>query len=434
MSLSTQTYTITKEEAIELLLDYPVEFGHLLGFTKLTDLHNDWIKDMIIGSEDRTLQAHRGSYKTTCLSIALPSICIVSPADKTLFQRKTDSDTKEIIAQVKKILESRYTQAIVNAIYRCPLLLTTATATEINTNLCVNDPRGTSQINSIGINGSLTGKHYDRIFTDDIVNIKDRFSKAERDNTKRVYQELQNLKNRGGRIYNTGTPWHKEDCFTLMPNPVVFDCYSTGLITPEELKHIKDHMEASLFSANYEMKHVASEDVIFHDPKVNGDPAMVEQGNCHIDASYGGSDGSAFTICNKRDGKYYVLGKLFHKHIDDCEDEIIALRKQFNAGRISCEDNGDKGYLAKDLRQRGERTHVYHENMNKYLKITSYLKAEWENVIFVAGTDQEYIDQICDYNENAEHDDAPDSLASMIRELWRKKSPDQNRSINPYFM
>ena len=58
---------------------------------------------------------------------------------------------------------------------------------------------------------------------------------------------------------------------------------------------------------------------------------------------------------------------------------------------------------------------MYHEDMNKYLKITSYLKGAWQDVIFVAGTDKEYINQVCDYNENADHDDAPDSLASIIR-------------------
>ena len=85
----------------------------------------------------------------------------------------------------------------------------------------------------MGINGSITGKHFDRIFTDDIVNVQDRTSKAERDRTKIVYQELQNIRNRGGRIFNTGTPWHKEDCFSLMPNIERYDCYSTGLISKE---------------------------------------------------------------------------------------------------------------------------------------------------------------------------------------------------------
>ena len=96
------------------------------------------------------------------------------------------------------------------------------------------------------------------------------------------------------------------------------------------------------------------------------------------------------------------------------------MRKAFNAGRIYCENNGDKGYLGKALRQKGERVNVYHESMNKYYKITTYLKSEWNNVVFVDGTDDEYINQICDYNENAEHDDCPDSLASLIRALEKK--------------
>lgn len=117
-----------------------------------------------------------------------------------------------------------------------------------------------------------------------------------------------------------------------------------------------------------------------------------------------------------------MLGKIWRKHVDDCESEIITLRKKFNAGKIYCEDNGDKGYLAKDLKKKGEQVVSYHESTNKFLKITSYLKAEWENVYFVEGTDSEYIEQICDYNENAEHDDAPDSAASIVRKLWKKEN------------
>ena len=246
-------------------------------------------------------------------------------------------------------------------------------------------------------------------------------SKAERDRTKLVYQELQNIKNRDGRIFNTGTPWCKDDCFTIMPEAEKFDCYSTGLISDEQLEAIKKSMTRSLFAANYELRHIATEDVIFDNPQTGADPSVVEQGDCHIDAAYGGEDYTAFTICRKKDGKYYVYGRCWRKHIDDVQDEIISLRKAFNAGRIHCENNGDKGYLGKALRQKGERVNIYRENMNKFLKITSYLKAEWKNVVFVAGTDKEYIDQICDYNENCEHDDCPDSLASLVRILWNRK-------------
>lgn len=409
-----------RKQAVDFLLAYPYRFGHSVGFTWLTDLHNGWIREMIMGSGDKTLQAHRGSYKTTCVSIALALIVVLLPNCKTLFMRKTDNDIKEVISQVKKILQSQQMRYFVQCIYGCDLRLTTATANEISTNLST-DIRGTAQLVGLGMGGSLTGKHFDRIFTDDIVNVQDRISKAERDRTKLIYQELRNIINRGGRIFNTGTPWHQSDAFSLMPNPEKYDCYSTGLMTDKEIADIKGSMTASLFAANYELRHVASDDVIFPDPVTGGDAAMVEQGDCHIDAAYGGEDYTAFTICRKYESKYYIYGRLWRRHVDDCLDEIQQLRAAFNAGRILCEDNGDKGYLGKELRRRGERVRVYHESTNKFLKITTYLKAEWRNVVFVAGTDPEYINQICGYNEDAEHDDAPDSAASMVRRLWRRR-------------
>lgn len=406
-----------------MLLKTPVKLGWAVGFDRLTAMHNRWIADMIRGGEDKTLQAHRGSYKTTCVALALADIIVLLPNMRTLFLRKTDADVKEVVRQVGNILQSRYMRELAEEIHGKPLLLTTQSATEITTNLC-SDSKGTAQLVAMGINGSLTGKHFDRIFTDDIVNVQDRTSKAERDHTKLMYQELQNIRNRGGRIYNTGTPWHKDDAFSLMPNIARYDCYSTGLIDAGTLRKIKNSMTASLFAANYELRHIASEDVIFSDPQTGADPALAEQGIAHIDAAYGGEDCTALTICKKRGEKYYIYGRLWPRHVDDCMDEIIRARKAFNAGTIWCERNADKGYLAKALRARGERAETYHENMNKFLKITSYLKCEWSNVIFVAGTDAEYINQICDYNETAEHDDAPDSAASVVRRLWNKKDGD----------
>ena len=411
---------MTAEQAVKLLTETPIKIGWAVGFKDLGPLHNKWMVDMVTTTEDKTLQAHRGSYKTTCVSIALAILIVLLPNKKIMFMRKTDSDVKEVIRQVQNILLDRHMQALCELIHGKPMVLTTASAVEINTNLS-QDAKGTVQLYGCGISGSLTGKHFDIIFTDDIVNVQDRISKAERDHTKVIYQELQNIKNRGGRIYNTGTPWHKEDCFTLMPEPERYDCYSTGLISPETLKKIRDSMVASLFAANYELRHIASDDVIFRDPVTGADPALAEQGICHVDAAYGGEDYTAFTICKKRDGKYYVFGKLWRKHVDDCKQDIIRYRKAFNAGVIYCEDNGDKGYLAKDLRRMGERCVTYHENQNKFEKISSVLKPEWRNVVFVAGTDTAYINQICDYTEDAEHDDAPDSLACIVKRLWNKK-------------
>ena len=425
---------MTRSEAVKFLKTKPYKLGHMLGFTKLTIMHNAWMIKMLTSKKDETLQGHRGSYKTTCLSIVLALIMILLPNKRILFMRKTDDDVKEIIKQVRKILLDPHTQVFVFAIYGVQLKLTVDNATELSTNLTT-DVKGTSQLVGMGIGASITGKHFDIIFTDDIVNLKDRTSKAERDHTKAVYQELQNIKNRDGRIFNTGTPWHKDDAFSLMPDAEKWDYKQTGLISDEELEHIKSRMTRSLFAANYELKHIASEDVLFWDPVTGADPSFVEQGDAHFDAAYGGEDWTAFTIINKKlveiakndEGesimapKYFVLGKCWRKHVDDVEDQCISLYNQYMCDKLYNETNGDKGYLNKDLKAKGVRSFPYHEDMNKFLKISTYLKAVWNDVIFVTGTDEDYIDQICDYNEDAEHDDCPDSLASLIRKKWGTK-------------
>ena len=425
---------ITRQQAIEFLRKHPVKFGRMLGFNKLKAFHNKWIKKMAFGKEDYTLQGHRQSYKTTCLSIALALIIILLPNKRVLFMRKTDDDVKEIIKQVRNILLNPVTQTFVRAIYgdHITLKLLVDNTFEIMTNLTT-DIKGTSQLVGIGTGSSLTGRHYDFIFTDDIINLKDRTSRAERERIKNLYQELINIKNKGGKIFNTGTPWHKDDAFTLMPEPERWTWKDTGIFNDEEIEEIRENMAPSLFAANYELKHIAAEDIIFANPVLNAPIEKIFNAQItHIDAAYGGEDSTALTICKKTEGKYYIYGRLWQKAVDDCMDEIIAERKRLLGGKVWCEDNGDKGYLAKALREKGEKVFTYHEDTNKYIKIVTNLKPDWKNVVFVKGTDQAYIDQILDYNEFAEHDDAPDSASCCLRILHPQKNAEDRVSAFGY--
>ena len=420
------------DEIAKLIYDNPQMIGVDIGFKDLKPIHGEWIREMVWGEGDYTLMAHRAAYKSSCLSVAISLMMVLYPTQNIIFLRKADNDVSEMIRMVTKILKSPIMNDLCVVLHGVNLSMTEEAQDHISTNLWTS-PMGASQLLGIGLKSSITGKHSEIVITDDICNVTDRISKAERDRTKLQYQELQNIRNRGGRIINLGTKWHKDDVFTLMDNIHIYDYHRTGLISDEQLQKIKDSMTASLFACNYELRIVAAEDVIFDSPQTGADPALVEQGECHIDAAYGGEDYTAFTICRKKDGKYYVYGRCWRKHIDDVQDDIIKLRQSFNAGRIHCENNGDKGYLGKALRQKGERVNIYRESMNKFLKITSYLKAEWKNVVFVAGTDQEYIDQICDFNDHCEHDDCADSLASLIRTLWKRKDASES-TYTPIFM
>ena len=411
---------MTRQEAIRFLRRKPVKFAKMVGFDKLGDLHNEWIREMLTGKEDKTLLAHRESYKTTCVSVALSLIVLLLPNYRTMFMRKTDADVKEVIRQVQKILGDPHTQYFAQCIYGVNLKMPVASTMEITTNLTT-DLRGTSQLVGVGTGASITGKHFERVFTDDIVNVNDRISKAERERTKLIYQELQNIKNKeNGRIFNTGTPWHEEDCFTIMPKAERYDCYTTGIISESKIQELKESMLPSLFACTYELQIIASEDVIFRNPQTGADPAMAESGYSHVDAGYGGGDYTALTIAKKKGGKFYVFGKCWQKNVEELEEIIAGYHKQFMCGKMWNETNADKGFLVRDLKKLGISMVPYHEKMNKHLKICTYLVKVWKDVIFVEGTDPEYIKQICDYTEEAEHDDCPDSLSSLIRAVWNK--------------
>lgn len=414
------------QEILKLLWERPIEVGHWVGFKDLTDMHNDWLRKFLYADYDLTLQGHRGSYKTTTLSLFFALHSIIKPNETLLFFRKTGSDVTEIIRQTSNILHSGCLQEITRTIYGKDLILVKDSNSEISTNL-VTTIKGQSQIVGLGIGTSITGKHADIVVTDDIVNVRDRVSQAERENTKIAYQELQNIKNRGGRFINTGTPWHKEDCFTLMPNPIKYDCYSTGLMTEAQIADLKLHMTPSLFSANYELKHIADENVLFPEPKQGGDANKVRNGICQLDSAFYGEDYTAFTIMVYEAGTYYVFGKVWRKHVEDCYGEILNLYTRFGCGKMYIEKNADKGMVSRDLRNIGIRTVNYSEAMNKHIKISTYLKAIWAEVEFVEGTDPEYIEQICDYTEEAEHDDAPDSCAVLARIIYPKIAKREGR-------
>ena len=406
----------------DFVRDNAIDIAHACGFDLLTDeIHGEWMREMLTGTEDMTLQAHRGSYKTTCLSVAIPLLIVTNPNRNIIFMRKTDDDVVEIVEQSKRVLLSDAVQGIADAIYGKEIKLTKSNVTEIDTSLKSKNT-GAPQLLGIGTKASLTGKHADRIFTDDIVNLQDRLSRAERERTKAVYQELQNIRNRGGLITNTGTPWHKEDAFSLMPNIRRYDCYQTGLIDKKTLDELRQSMAPSLFAANYELRHVAAESALFDTPPTfTDDASLLRDGIAHIDAAYDGEDYTAFGCMKRVGGTIYAYGRMWRKHVDTCMDAILAEAARLMCAPIYCETNADKGYLLKEIRRGNYAARGYHEHMNKYMKISTYLRKWWKDIIWLEGTDREYLAQIMDYTEDAEHDDAPDNAASMIRILDKKR-------------
>ncbi len=409
-----------RKQVLDMLVREPFRIGLWCGFKDLSSLHNGWLRSFLYGKESQTLLAHRGSFKTTVLSLFLAIHLVERPNENVILFRKTDDDVSEVIAQTKNVLFSGAMQQVVLDLYGVRLRGVKDRATEIHTNLCTYQ-KGASQILGLGIGTSITGKHADVVVTDDIVNLKDRVSRAERERTRLQYMELQNICNRNGRFINTGTPWHKDDAIGLMPNVSRFDCYHSGLIARDELDVLRHSMSDSLFAANYELKHIADADALFRDPQFSDDAEGLFGGQAHVDASFGGADGTAYTIMRERpDGSIIALGKLWHRHVDDCLDQIGALHQVYRVGSTSLETNADKGYLSREFQKRGMPVSSYFEHTNKFIKISTYLRKDWSRIRWLKDTDPEYINEILDYNENAAHDDCPDSAASLLRRFQTK--------------
>lgn len=410
------------------IIDNPIPYAHALGYTLLReDIHKDWIKTIFLQGGDSTLQAHRDSYKTTCLIIALGLRMIARPQKNVIFLRKDEAATKEVIRSVRKDLDSGIVGSIVKNIYDVKLSFPIDSANELQTNLYSGSKE--CQLIGKGIKNGLTGLHGD-VVTDDIVNLKDRVSEAERKYTNNIYQELHNIAGKYGHIANTGTPWHKDDAFKHMPKPIIHTIHTTGIFTPEEIQEKKNSMTPSLFAANYELKHISDGDILFPEPKYGKFPERAKAW-AHIDAAYGGDDGTSLTIIAEDDKKLYMTGWLWPGHVENHYKEIASKLERFHCLGVAMETNADKGFLKTAL---SDYTNIYiktyHEPMNKYYKISTHGKSVWKDIVYVLEdcnrSDNEnpnlnHIAQIMDYNENATADDAPDSFASLIRWKYNRK-------------
>lgn len=204
-----------------------------------------------------------------------------------------------------------------------------------------------------------------------------------------------------------------QQAYTIDDNPY---------LPPEFVENLKKEYAGTVLYDRYiNGLWVAAEGALFTTyPQYTDDATLLRDGIAHIDAAYGGEDFTAFT-CGKRLGDtIYLYGRLWRRHVDTVLDTCISDAKRLLCAPVHCESNADKGYLAKEINARGYSASSYNEFENKHMKISTFLRKWWGNVVFLSGTDKAYIAQILSYTEGAEHDDAPDSAACVVRYFDRR--------------
>ena len=221
--------------------------------------------------------------------------------------------------------------------------------------------------------------------------------------------------------FNPKDPLHWLKQFLDSDADIYYQTYSIDdnpFLDPVFVEELKKEYAGTVLYERYILGlWAASEGALFTKyPQFTSDISVLFNGIAHIDAAYGGKDGSALT-CGRRDGEtLYLFGRLRQAHIDTVMDFYSAETRRLRCSPILMEDNADKGFVSKEMRRLyGDIVSTYSESQNKFMKIATFLRKWWGNVVIVEGTDKAYIDQIMSYSEQAANDDAPDSAACVCR-------------------
>ena len=421
----------------------PHILGHSLGLLKLQPLHSDWITSTWdVKQRVNPIQAHRGSYKTSAITIiGIVRHLLIFPNDRIAIIRKSYTEAAAISGVIRSFMHTAVMQDLFYNIYGLYPKEIRKKEESISWNFKTTDTKE-GNLDAYGIGKNITGAHYDVIVLCDIVTIDDRVSEAEREKTIEYMREIiTNVLDPGARLIHEGTPWHKKDGWNLTPpTPYMkFDVDRVGMLTPEEIAFKKKYTTDVLFNCNYMLTHIAASDMIFQDPCF-ADAEPWHNSYAHIDAKYAGDHTGAYTIMQLRRNKHIqAFGQLFYDDfskassgdptaISDVAIRIVKDCASRFVRKIFIESNADKGFGEKELQRAVDRlakdgiinhrpqVSGYFEATNKDMKIQTYGKRYWERIDWTQPTDPEYLEQVIDYMDGQEPNDAPDSMSSLQRQ------------------
>lgn len=452
-------WSFDQGKLLKQILKRPHLIGRMVGRDLLQEQHSDWIRwawGQPSGIHTGT-QCHRGSYKTTSISeIGTIWWWLFHPGDRIALIRKTFAAAAESVAVIKQLMEREEIRELFRLVHgNAPEFLE-----KQEKRLTFNFKRSITKEGSIGaygINNLPTGLHVDRALCDDIITDDDRYSKAEREKTIRSTRELlSSIIDRGKSVMFVGTPWHKEDAWEEVingacPNGILKkDRDATGLISDAEFAKICALDTPSKIAANYYLKHVASDDLLFQNPArehywLNG---VAHHVTAHLDAKFDGDHTTALTIMQQipeisPNGRPWiqVTGWCTGEHAEKAADAIVKRCMDLKVRHFYQEKNPDKGMLYRAIMDRFKakgypintskpvEVYNYQESTNKQYKIQTHLLYHWQNLVWDTNCDRAYRNQILDYQEGAEPDDCPDSAASLLRCFY--DTTQTGKSVSP---
>jgi hypothetical protein len=402
-------------ERLNQILEHPHLLGLLVGKDKMTELHSNWIKYIWCDHGNRSLQAHRGSYKTTAMEVGAIYWMLFHPNDSILFIRKSFTQAAEIVGVIYNMMQTTEIQELFKFVHGEYPEVRNKRKDRIEFKFKRSiTPEG--NLNAFGLDGGMVGQHADFVLLDDFVTIRDKLSRAERERTVSMVREIStNIINPDKPSRFVGTPWHKEDAWSICPTPRTYNCYETGILSLEQIEEKKKTSTLVDFTANYLLTHINDENAIFAEPTMGKwQFSGIDKPKAHLDAAFTGDCTNALTIFARRyDGTIQGIGFVNSGNVKDWMNFIHEMYRKYNVSKIYNEDNPDKGYTQDALKKMGMNVGCYHEQMQKHAKIVTHLVDIYPRIVWADETEDEYLAQIMDYRERSEPCDAPDSASSL---------------------
>ncbi len=262
---------------------------------------------------------------------------------------------------------------------------------------------------------SLRGRHPKKIIMDDPVTEED-ISEATRRRVQRVYNELSKLT---PDILIIGQPVHKFDLYeTLRPLDAIEKMEVPHGAIPE-LDHDLEAMalagvSSESISASYHLKVISEAGNPFENCKYI---PRFEPGSCvaFIDPSFEGGDFTAMSVVKSYFSGVQVYGKVWRRDWFNCVDDFQKVITEKGVQKLCFETNSLGEQPVVLLRDVLDGCGVVGRKSTgpKHSRILA-AGAFAELIHLAKDSDQAYISQIVKYEYKAEHDDAPDSLASCL--------------------
>lgn len=261
---------------------------------------------------------------------------------------------------------------------------------------------------------SYRGRHMTRAIMDDPITPDDINSPANRKRVKLVYEELTNLT---PNITIIGQPVHKLDLYQELRKKVACMEVVHGDI-PEldcdlEAKRLAGVSEESI-QANYFLKIEGLKNMPFYDiERVNFFPN--KKSVAFIDPSFKGGDYTAVSIGCMNFDKFVVVGFAYKKAWYDCIDNFVEIFRRFNVQRVAFETNSLGDEPIRVLQGLGCACVGINSSGNKHARIMN-AGIHSDSLQLSNFSNKDYVDMVVSYEYGVEHDDPPDSLASLL--MW----------------